>query len=390
MRAIAAALMLIVAATATSAAAAETPDYPAPNGRRVIDEADQIPADVEKRLTDDLRAFQQRTGHELIVLTIPDLGGVPKELYAVDYGKRWGIGRKGADDGIILLESPGDGSPGSGQIFIAVGKGLDPIMTDAASSKVFNETMMPILKGKAGTPGAGLDRQGRIVQAIVAGSADLIRRGSITPEQRAEMDRRIAMQAARDRQEAQDTLWNVLYSLLGIGTTGAGGYGIWRLATRKRRAREAAAEAERQRLLAIAQAEQDARDAAERAAAAERRRQAQEERDRKRAQMLANMTPEARQAFLDDEERQAREAREKAEQQAQLKRERDARDAKARREREEQEARDQEILDEQNRIAAAAAAASAPTYNDAPAQTQNDYSPGGGDFGGAGAGGSFD
>lgn len=389
MRAIIATLaLLLTTATATAAAAAE-PDYPAPNGRRVIDAADQIPDDIEKRLTDDLRDFQRKSGHEMVIVTVPTLEGMSKEDYAIGYGRHWGIGRKGVDDGVVLLESPGDGKPGSGQVFIAVGRGFDAYMTDFATSRVFNQIMLPVLRGDPGSAGEGLDKDARIVKGIEAGVAALIRVGSITPEQRRDMEHRLAMQRAIEHQAHMDTLWDVIYSILGLGAAGGTGFGIWRFATRKRRARERAAAIERAAKEAEALAARRAEEAAERAAAAERHRLAVEKAARDRADMLAAMTPAARQSFLDEEERQAREAREAAERAAAARR---AQEARERASRAEQDARDQAAADERNRAAAAAASTSSyesSTYSAPEAPSQNDYNPGGGDFGGAGSGGSF-
>src|SRR3546814_7667456 len=92
---------------------------------RIVDTADQIPADQEAALDAELTAFEKATGHQFVVVTIPDLGDIPNEDYAFRLGRHWGIGRKGADDGIILLQSPGDGSPGSGKIRIEIGKGME-------------------------------------------------------------------------------------------------------------------------------------------------------------------------------------------------------------------------------------------------------------------------
>src|SRR3546814_3605182 len=95
-----------------------------------------MPAEQEAALDAELTAFEKATGHQFVVVTIPDLGDIPNEDYAFRLGRHWGIGRKGADDGIILLQSPGDGSPGSGKIRIEIGKGMEYILTDAESGRI--------------------------------------------------------------------------------------------------------------------------------------------------------------------------------------------------------------------------------------------------------------
>src|SRR3546814_16489983 len=107
-------IFLIVACLLASPALASDIKFPALTGR-IVDTADQIPADQEAALDAELTAFEKATGHQLVVVTIPDLGAIPNEDYAFRLGRQWGTGRQGADDGIILLQSPGAGRQGSGQ-----------------------------------------------------------------------------------------------------------------------------------------------------------------------------------------------------------------------------------------------------------------------------------
>src|SRR3546814_11171350 len=122
-------IFLIVACLLASPALASDIKFPALTGR-IVDTADQIPADQEAALDAELTAFEKATGHQFVVVTIPDLGDIPNEDYAFRLGRHWGIGRKGADDGIILLQSPGDGSPGSGTIRTENGTGMEKKLTN--------------------------------------------------------------------------------------------------------------------------------------------------------------------------------------------------------------------------------------------------------------------
>ena len=151
MRTIMAAFTAIAAATAVTPSAASPsspvadPGFPRLTGP-VVDTAHEIPADQAAELSRELRAFQARTGHQMVVVTIPDLHGVAKEDYAYRLGRAWGIGRKGVDDGIVLLQSPGDGKPGSGRLRIDVGYGLEGVLTDAEAAAVTHDVMVPILR----------------------------------------------------------------------------------------------------------------------------------------------------------------------------------------------------------------------------------------------------
>src|SRR3546814_7462451 len=78
-----------------------------------------------------------------------------------------------SDDGIILLQSPGDGSPGSGKIRIEIGKGMEYILTDAESGRIIRDLMVPILKQDR-------PRTETTPEAITAGVREIMRLGAIT------------------------------------------------------------------------------------------------------------------------------------------------------------------------------------------------------------------
>src|SRR5689334_20021652 len=60
------------------------------------------PAGVSE-LNARLAAYQQQTGHQLLVWIAPSLNGVPIEDFAVRAFQSWKVGRKGIDDGLVLF-----------------------------------------------------------------------------------------------------------------------------------------------------------------------------------------------------------------------------------------------------------------------------------------------
>lgn len=115
----------------------------------VVDAANVIPPDQEAALTKRLDDLQKTTGNQLVVATVPDLEGYPIE----DYGNRlirdWGVGLKDANNGAILLVAPNDR-----KVRIEVGYGLEPVLTDAFSSVVINQQILP--RFKAGDMAGGI------------------------------------------------------------------------------------------------------------------------------------------------------------------------------------------------------------------------------------------
>jgi uncharacterized protein len=116
-------LLLAVAAIAA-------PSFPKLSGR-VVDAANLLPATTEQQLTGKLAALETRTGRQLVVATVPSLGGYEIEEYGYQLGRAWGIGGEKADDGAILLVAPNERA-----VRIEVGYGLEGVLTDAVSSAI--------------------------------------------------------------------------------------------------------------------------------------------------------------------------------------------------------------------------------------------------------------
>jgi uncharacterized protein len=107
----------------------------------VVDAAKVIPPDQEAALTKRLDDLQKSTGNQLIVATVPDLEGYPIEDYGNRLIRSWGVGLKDANNGAILLVAPNDR-----KVRIEVGYGLEPVLTDAFSSVVINQQILPRFK----------------------------------------------------------------------------------------------------------------------------------------------------------------------------------------------------------------------------------------------------
>ncbi|MDB5692995.1 MAG: methanol dehydrogenase [Alphaproteobacteria bacterium] len=144
------ALILLLLLLATPAAAQ---NFPKLSGR-VVDAADMLTPQDEEALTRKLAGLEQSTSRQLVVATVPDLQGYPIEDFGYQLGRTWGIGQKGANNGAILLVSKNDR-----KVRIEAGYGLEPILTDAFSSQVIQDRIVPAFKQNdyAGGINAGVD-----------------------------------------------------------------------------------------------------------------------------------------------------------------------------------------------------------------------------------------
>lgn len=132
----------------------------------VVDAADILTPEAEAQLTQKLDALQRDTKRQLIVATIPSLEDYPIEEYGYQLGRAWGVGLTDVNNGAILLVAPNDR-----KVRVEVGYGLEPFLTDAYSSVVINQQILP--RFKAG------DMEG----GVVAGTDALITQLRASPEE---------------------------------------------------------------------------------------------------------------------------------------------------------------------------------------------------------------
>jgi uncharacterized protein len=108
---------------------------------RVVDEADLLSASVEADLTERLAAEEAATTNQIVVVTLPDLGGYDIADYGYQLGRHWGIGQEGKDNGALLIVSRDDR-----KIRIEVGYGLEGSLTDANSKLIIENVIVPAFK----------------------------------------------------------------------------------------------------------------------------------------------------------------------------------------------------------------------------------------------------
>jgi uncharacterized protein len=136
-----------------------TPDFPALTGR-IVDNAHILSPSVVQPLEQELAGYEQSTGNQVIVTTVPSLDGMAIEEYGVELGRHWHIGQKGQDNGVLLIVAPKEQ-----QVRIEVGYGLEGQLTDAASSQIINTVILPDFR--AGNMGKGVvDGTHAIVSAL--------------------------------------------------------------------------------------------------------------------------------------------------------------------------------------------------------------------------------
>lgn len=151
----AAAWLLLLVALALPALA--EPRFPPLSGR-VVDTAGMLDAAATQRLDAQLAAFEQASGIQLVVATLPDLQGYAIEEFGYQLGRSWGIGQKDKNNGVLLIVADAER-----KVRIEVGYGLEGTLTDALSATIIQNVIVP--RFKTGQFEEGIE-QG--TQAIIA------------------------------------------------------------------------------------------------------------------------------------------------------------------------------------------------------------------------------
>ena len=107
----------------------------------VSDYAGVMPDNVERQLNTLLKSLQQKTGAQIAVVLIPSTEGVPPADYAVEFGQKWGVGKKGKDNGVVFLVAVKDR-----KMFIAPGYGVEGILPDGKVGRIRDQEIVPFFR----------------------------------------------------------------------------------------------------------------------------------------------------------------------------------------------------------------------------------------------------
>jgi uncharacterized protein len=128
---------------------------------RVVDEARLLSTDAKSRIERRLMAHEQASGQQFAVLTVPTLEGDQIDAFSIRVAEAWKLGKKGKDDGLLLVVVPRDR-----KVRIEVGYGLEGTVTDALTARVRRNVIEPAFR--AGDYEGGIDRA---MQALMTASA---------------------------------------------------------------------------------------------------------------------------------------------------------------------------------------------------------------------------
>ena len=131
---------LLAPAAGQGPAIPATSEFPALSGR-VVDDAGILDAATRESLRAKLAAHEAKTTNQIVVATVKSLNGNSVEDYANRLFRRWQLGQRGTNNGVLLLHAPNER-----KIRIEVGYGLEGTLTDAIAKYIIQNAITPRFK----------------------------------------------------------------------------------------------------------------------------------------------------------------------------------------------------------------------------------------------------
>jgi uncharacterized protein len=116
----------------------------------VVDLTNTLTPQQVASLDSKLRAFAEARGSQVVVLVVPSTQPEDVEQYSIRVVDAWKLGRKGVDDGVLLLVARDDR-----RARIEVGYGLEGALPDATANRIIDEVLVPHFR--AGDYYGGID-----------------------------------------------------------------------------------------------------------------------------------------------------------------------------------------------------------------------------------------
>jgi uncharacterized protein len=131
------------------APAADRPQLPPPPTYYVLDEPGALSQPVLRSLQSLLVEHDRLTGEQIVIAIFNSLGEEDLVDWTNQVFQKWRIGQRGKDNGVLLALYWKEH-----KARIEVGYGLEPVLTDAKSNDIIEETLVPDMK--AGNPDRAL------------------------------------------------------------------------------------------------------------------------------------------------------------------------------------------------------------------------------------------
>lgn len=166
---------------------------------RVTDQAGMLTPEQRQRLETVLADYEARTGSQIAVLLVKSTEPEAIEQYGIRVTDAWKLGRKGVDDGVLLLVAR-DNPSALRRLRIEAGRGVQGVLTDAQSKRILQDTIAPHFRQN--------DYYGGLVAGVGAIAALLDRETFPAPQQQP--------QAQEDEVTGPGIIASIFFIVVGI------------------------------------------------------------------------------------------------------------------------------------------------------------------------------
>ena len=109
---------------------------------RVTDEIGMLTPDQRQKLEGVLADYEAKTGSQIAVLLVASTEPEAIQQYSIRVADAWKLGRKGVDDGVLLVVAK-DNPKALRRLRIEAGRGVQGVLTDAQSKRILEDTIAP-------------------------------------------------------------------------------------------------------------------------------------------------------------------------------------------------------------------------------------------------------
>ena len=121
------------------------PEKPRSYPFMVYDNTNSLSPQEVQALENELEKFSRETSNQIVVVFLSDLCGYSAADFGTELGQRWGVGKEKEDNGIVILVKP-TGEKKERTAAIAVGRGLEPVISDGTAGSILRNEMIPNFK----------------------------------------------------------------------------------------------------------------------------------------------------------------------------------------------------------------------------------------------------
>ncbi|WP_082565387.1 YgcG family protein [Duganella sp. Root1480D1] len=136
------AILALLALVVTGARAADGFVAVPAQAARVTDQAGMLNAQQRTALDATLADYERRTGSQVAILLLPSTAPEAIEQYSLRVAEAWKLGRKGIDDGVLLVVAK-DNPSSLRRLRIEAGRGVQGSLTDAQSKRILQDVIAP-------------------------------------------------------------------------------------------------------------------------------------------------------------------------------------------------------------------------------------------------------